>query len=179
MHDHDEGHGRDRRNGHHHHHHDHHHVVGVSGYGLAPAAGPAVGHNAAAQVAQWQELHAHPHDHPGSRPEPEPDFDLIEATFAECFPKTSDPTSFLRLAQIPFVGRHSDGRVLRLLRVEFEQATDVGAVTPHVGGATLRYDPLPAQMVSRRQRLSFVYQDGEGITRLTLAEARALSNDVA
>ena len=69
--------------------------------------------------------------------------------------------------------------MLRLLRVEFEQATDVGAVTPHVGGATLRHDPLPAQMVSRRQRLSFVYQDGEGVVRLTLAETRALSDDAA
>jgi hypothetical protein len=174
MHDHNHrhNHGRGHRNGHHHHDHSHDHVVGVSGYGLAPAAG----HNAAAQVAQWQEPHAHPHDHPQL---PEPDFDLIEASFAESFPKASDPTSFLRLAQIPFVGRHSDGRVLRLLRVEFEQATDVGAITPHVGGETLRYDPLPAQMISRRQRLSFVYQDGEGVVRLTLAEARALSVDTA
>jgi len=168
MHKHDHGHdhGHDHRNGHH--HHGHHSAGGVSGYGLAPAAG----HNAAAQVAQWQEPHHHADETPGV---PEPDFDLIEATFAENFPTASDPTSFLRLAQIPFVGRHSDGRVLRLLRVEFEQTTDVGAVTPHVGGATLRYDPLPAQMVSRRQRLTFVYQDGEGIVRLT----RALSEEAA
>lgn len=157
-------------NGHHHQHDNRHRHVhdasGVSGYGLAPAAG----HNAAAQVAQWQEPRRH-HDHDDT---PEPDFDLIEAAFAENFPKASDPTSFLRLAQIPFVGRHPDGRVLRLLRVEFEQATDVGAVAPHVGGATLRYDPLPAKMVSRRQRLRFVYQDDEGVARLTLAETRSL-----
>jgi hypothetical protein len=162
RHDHDHPHSHPHRNGHHH----VHQASGASGYGLAPAAG----HNAAAQVAQWQEPRHH-HDHDDT---PEPDFDLIEAAFAENFPKASDPTSFLRLAQIPFVGRHPDGRVLRLLRVEFEQATDVGAVAPHVGGATLRYDPLPAKMVSRRQRLRFVYQDDEGVARLTLAETRSL-----
>ena len=112
----------------------HHHVAGASGYGLAPAAG----HNAAAQVAQWQDPHSHRHAADPSMPEP--DFDLIEASFAENFPKASDPTSFLRLARIPFVGRRSDGRQLRLLRVEFEQATDVGSVMPNVGGGTLRSD---------------------------------------
>jgi hypothetical protein len=162
RHDHDHPHAHQHRNGHHGHVHQ---VGGVSGYGLAPSAG----HNAAAQVAQWQEPHHHDH-----HDAPEPDFDLVEAAFAENFPKASDPTSFLRLAQIPFVGQHPDGRVLRLLRVEFEQATDVGAVAPHVGGATLRYDPLPAKMVSRRQRLRFVYQDDEGVARLTLAETRSL-----
>jgi hypothetical protein len=163
MTDHDHPHSHPHPNGH---HHDHvHQVGGVSGYGLTPAAG----HNAAGQVAQWQEPHHRDH-----HDAPEPDFDLVEAAFAENFPRTSDPTSFLRLAQIPFAGRHPDGRVLRLLRVEFEQVTDVGSVTPHVGGATLRYDPLPAQMVSTRRRLRFVYQDGEGVARLTLAETRSL-----
>jgi len=166
MHDHDH-----RHNGqhHHHHHHDHYAPEGVSGYGLAPAAG----HNAA-QAAQWQTPHHHAHGHTS---EPEADFDLVEASFAENFPRASDPTSFLRLARIPFVGRHPDGRVLRLLRVEYEEATDVGSVTPHVGGESLRYDPLPAQMVSTRKRLRFVYQAGESVTRLTLGEARTLSEE--
>jgi hypothetical protein len=158
MHDHDH-----HQNGHHHHH------GGVSGYGLTPAAG----HNAAAQVAQWQEPHGHEHVHHEA---PEPDFDLVEASFAENFPKASDPTSFLRLARIPFVGRGPDARVLRLLRVEYEEATDVGSVTPHVGGESLRYNPLPAQMVSTRKRLRFAYQDGESVVRLTLAETRALED---
>jgi hypothetical protein len=157
MHDHD----------HPHHQNGHHHHGGVSGYGLAPAAG----HNAAAQVAQWQEPHGHEHAHHDA---PEADFDLVEASFAENFPKASDPTSFLRLARIPFVGRGPDGRVLRLLRVEYEEATDVGSVTPQLGGESLRYDPLPAQMVSTRKRLRFAYQDGESVVRLTLAETRAL-----
>jgi hypothetical protein len=161
------GHDHDHEHQNSNHHHDVHRVAGASGYGLAPAAG----HNAAAQIAQWQEPHHHRHDDTTA---PEPDFDLIEAAFAENFPKASDPTSFLRLARIPFIGQHTDGRVLRLLRVEYEEATDIGSVTPHVGGQTLRYDPLPAQMVSARKRLRFVYQDGDGVTRVTLAETWSL-----
>jgi hypothetical protein len=67
--------------------------------------------------------------------------------------------------------------VLRLLRVEYEEATDVGSVAPHLGGGTLRSDPLPAQMVSTRKRLRFAYQDGEGVVRLTLGETRALASE--
>jgi hypothetical protein len=159
-------------NGHHHHSHDHehHHDAGISGYGLAPAPG----HNAAARMAQWQEPHRHEEQ---GTDQPEPDFDLIEASFVENFPKASDPTSFLRLARIPFVGKHPDGRTLRLLRVEYEQATDVGALMPQLGGLTHRHDPLPAALVSTRQRLRFAYFDGEGIVHLSLAGTRGLSDE--
>ena len=146
---------------------------GVSGFALRPAAG----HNEAARVAQWQTPHHDDHDHGDPASGPEPDFDLVEAAFAEGFPKASDATSFLRLARIPFVARHADGRVLRLLRVEYEEATDVGSLTPHVGGETLRYDPLPSQMVSTRKRLRFVYQDGTGVAHLSLGEVRGLIED--
>jgi len=88
----------------------------------------------------------------------------VEAAFADTFPKAADPTSFLRLAGIPFTGRDGAGRTLNLLRVEFEKATDVGSVTPHLGGGSLAYTPLPAKMVSRRRRLAFVYQDQNGNT---------------
>jgi hypothetical protein len=137
----------------------------VSGYELSPSAG----HNATPS-AQWQS----PHTRRDMVDQAEPDFDLIESAFAESFPAASDPTSFLRLAGVAFAGHSADGQLLKLLRVEFEQVTDVGAVTPHLGGATMRIDPLPAQLVSRRRRLSFAYQSGSGITRLSLAEARCL-----
>jgi hypothetical protein len=164
MHRHDHSHPQS----HHENGHDHaHHVAGVSGYGLAPAAG----HNAAAQVAQWQEPHRHDAETPDA---PEPDFDLIEASFAENFPNASDPTSFLRLARIPFVGRRADGRTFRLLRVEFELTTDVGSLTPELGGKSHRHDPLPAALVSTRRRLRFAYFDGDGVVRLTLADTRGL-----
>ena len=147
------------------HEHDHHHH----------GNGAGVGHNHAPHgqsAAQWQtphQPHAH-HDHDHG----EPDLDLVETAFVEGFTATSDPTSFLRLAHIPFEAKDDAGKRLVLLRVETEAATDVGAVMPHLGGETFRYDPLPAALVSRRRRLSFVYFDGEKLRPLTLAEAGAL-----
>jgi hypothetical protein len=65
--------------------------------------------------------------------------------------------------------------VLSLLRVEANAATDIGTLTPHLGGASFRYDPLPAAMTSRRKTLAFVYFDGGGLVRLSLADAKALT----
>ena len=126
-------------------------------------------------VAQWQTPHLHDHEHRPSEPdEPEADFDLVEQAFADSFPEAADPTSFLRLAGIPFTGFDDDGKKLCLLRVELNQTTDVGSVKPHLGGGPLRYDPLPAQMTSQRKKLRFVYQSDDGICSLKLAAAKAL-----
>ena len=54
--------------------------------------------------------------------------------------------------------------------------TDVGAVTPHLGGESFRYDPLPAALVARR-RLRFVYRGGDGVQALTFAQVRALGQE--
>jgi len=106
---------------------------------------------------------------------PEPDLDLIEAAFVDGFRQASDPTSFLRLAQVPFELTSADGVRLVLLRVEVDAIADVGAIAPHLGGTSFRYDPLPARMVSRRSRLRFVYFDGERLRALGLAEVRDLA----
>lgn len=151
--------------GHPHHQHrdpDHHH---------SPAG---IGHNGHRPAAQWQTPHL-PAGEAGSAPDqPEPDLDLVESAFLDAFPTCADPTSFLRLAGVPFTGKGKDGVVLTLLRVEANQATDVGTLTPHLGGASFRYDPLPAAMTSQRKSLTFVYFDGGGLVRLTLADAKAL-----
>ena len=138
-------------------------------------AGP--GHNhppPAAAAAQWQT----PHRPKGSEVrvdhQREADVDLVEQSFLEGFATASDPTSFLRLAGIPFEAADHAGKTLRLLRVQLDQATDVGSVTPHLGGQSYRYDPLPAKLVSKRQDLRFVYHDGETLRALTFAEARRL-----
>ena len=129
-------------------------------------------------VAQWQTPHMHDDHHHHHEPEAaEPDFDLVEQAFAESFPAAGDPTSFLRLAGIPFTGLDTDGNRLCLLRVEYSQATDVGSVTPHLGGGPLRYDPLPAKMTSRRETLRFVYQADGALKSLSLGEAKALRAD--
>ncbi|MDP2408933.1 MAG: hypothetical protein Q8M26_01470 [Pseudolabrys sp.] len=150
------------------HDHDHHHH----------GNGAGAGHNHAGpvkNVVQWQT----PHKAQPAEAEPlhgEPDLDLVEAAFVEGFSRTSDPTSFLRLARIPFEAADADGRKLVLLRVETDAVTDVGSLTPHLGGGTLRYDPLPGKMVAQRRRLRFVYFDGAGLRPLTLGEVRGLSS---
>ena len=151
--------------GHPHHHHDHPHDHGHNG----------LGHNGPRPAAQWQTPHLPPGEAAPESASSEPDLDLVETAFIDAFPACPDPTSFLRLAGVPFTGKGKDGVVLSLLRVEADQATDVGTLTPHLGGGGFRYDPLPAAMTSRRKSLAFVYFDGGGPVRLTLAEAKGLT----
>jgi hypothetical protein len=164
----------------HHHHrhvhgHDHHH----QGHTLShPDAAAGLGHNRPRAPVQWQVPHR-PEGEQIETPPAERDLDLVEKSFIEGFVRALDPTSFLRLASIPFVGVDASGRRLHLLRVEAQSLTDVGAVAPLLGGEGVRYDPLPAKLVAQRQRLSFVYHDGRSTTRLDFAEARQLADESA
>ncbi len=155
------------------HDHSHPHAHPHSHHGHSHAPGP--GHNAPG-IAQWQTPHAPDAAPPVPESPPEPDFDLVEQAFAQSFPVAVDPTSFLRLAGVPFVGERADGSRLFLLRVEQDETTDVGSVTPGLGNAGFRYAPMPQRLVSRRRRLAFVYFDGEFLVRLDLAEARGLKD---
>ena len=161
----------------HDHDHSHHHSNGGGGSLAATPAG--IGHNRPSEPkrpVQWQTPHRHdaPADQEGRSPA-ETDLDLVEAAFVEGFLAASDATSFLRLAQVPFEGTAADGVKLALLRVEVDSVADVGSITPHLGGASFRYDPLPASMVSRRKRLRMVYFDGQKARMLDLAEALSLA----
>jgi hypothetical protein len=125
-------------------------------------------------VAQWQRPHLDAGEQ-GAGEVAEPDLDLVETAFLEGFASAHDPTSFLRLAQVPFEAVAADGARLALLRVEVDAVTDVGSVMPHLGGASFRYDPLPAALVARRRRLRFVYGDGHAPRTLSFAQVRALA----
>lgn len=161
-----------------HHHHDHAAQDGGHGHRHRESpTGPGRGHNRPAASPQWQVPHR-PRSETGTPPA-ECDLDLVEACFVEGFGRASDPTSFLRLAGVPFVGVDRDGLRLHLLRVETESLADLGTIAPLLGGEGVRYDPLPARMVSRRQRLAFVYHDGRELRRLDFAAARALSDETA
>ena len=156
--------------------HDHHHDDGGGTTVRTEAAG--AGHNRSLRSrpsAQWQTPHRSHGEHDHSHDLAEADVDLVEAAFVEGFLVASDPTSFLRLARVPFEATRADGAKLALLRVEVDAVVDMGAVTPHLGGGSFRYDPLPARMVSRRKRLRFIYFDGEEPRPLELAEVRALT----
>jgi hypothetical protein len=153
----------DHGHGHHGHTHD------------APEGIARAGHNRPRTGAQWQVLHDG--ESADGTPEPEArDLDLVEASFVEGFGRAPDPTSFLRLAGIPFVGVDAAGQRLHLLRVETESLVDIGAVAPLLGGEGVRYDPLPARLVSQRRRLTFVYHDDRGLVRLDFAAARQLKD---
>jgi hypothetical protein len=157
------------------HHHDH-----ESGGSSSRLEIAGIGHNQAstpARPAQWQVLHGDPKSGGGEPCGAVTDLDLVEAAFAEGFLAAGDPTSFLRLARVPFQATTPDGAKLALLRVEIDSIADVGAITPHLGGDTFRYDPLPATMVSRRRRLRFVYFDGTRLRPLSLGEVIALAPD--
>jgi hypothetical protein len=159
----------------HHHHHDF--PDGAGAVRLMPRAAVGPGHNHGPQrVAQWQRPHldgAHQHG-AGDDVQSEADLDLVETAFVEGFAGAPDPTSFLRLASVPFEATAADGARLALLRVEVDAVTDVGSVMPHLGGESFRYDPLPATLVARRRRLRFVYGDGRGARTLSFAEVRGL-----
>ena len=152
--------------------HDHDHPHNGGGGSHLPAAGHNHAHPPAG-VAQWQTPHLgdgqHAHQQHG-----EADLDQVEAAFVEGFAAAADPTSFLRLANVPFETTAADGARLVLLRVETDLVTDVGSIMPHLGGATFRYDPLPAALVTRRRRLRFIYRDDRGIRALSFADVRAL-----
>jgi hypothetical protein len=151
-----------------HDHEHHHHGNGSAGAGHNHAQ-PAHG------TVQWQTPHL-PHDHHHDDHAPgEPDLDLVEMAFVEGFASAKDPASFLRLARIPFEATDAEGTKLVLLRAETEATTDVGTLAPQLGGGALRYDPLPARMVTHRRKLRFVYFDGSAPRRLTLGEVRALT----
>jgi hypothetical protein len=160
---------------HHHHSHDHgHHHHGPDGHhGHHP-----LGHNGpAGKPLQWQTPHLSRDQ--ANQPPADPasvDLDLVETAFLEGFARAPDPSSFLRLAGIPFVGETADGVRLHLLRVETEDLVDVGAVMPLVGGTGVAYHPLPARLTSHRRRLAFIYHDGSEQRPLGFAAARGLAD---
>jgi hypothetical protein len=157
--------------------HDHHdHLPNGGGAGGVDHRSPAIGHNHAhppRAAAQWQTPHLG-EGQEAHHEQSEPDLDQVEAAFVEGFAAASDPTSFLRLSNVPFEATAVDGTKLVLLRVETDLVTDVGSIMPHLGGATFRYDPLPAAMVTRRRRLRFIYRDEGRIRALSFTEVRAL-----
>jgi hypothetical protein len=74
-----------------------------------------------------------------------------------------DPTSFLRLAHIEAAS--PDGTKFSLLRIEVEAATDVGSITPHLGGTSFRYDPRPASMIRAASACGLSILTGMGRVR--------------
>lgn len=155
--------------------HSHHHDSDNDDRHEPQHAGTGHNHLPSQRTAlQWQAPHQF--DAGQTTAAAETDLDKVEAAFVESFFAASDQASFLRLARIPFEIGLADGGRLQLLRVEIDALTDVGSLTPHLGGETFRYDPLPGELISQRRRLRFVYFDGKGWRALTFADARKFDN---
>ncbi|MEL6372352.1 MAG: hypothetical protein AAFR04_00110 [Pseudomonadota bacterium] len=154
--------------------------VGAGGLGAGGLGAGRLGHNEApgTPAAQWQTPHL-PHTHgpaaDANVPDSAKDLDLVEQAFCDGFARCPDPTSFLRMAGIAFEATDADGTRLVLLRVEHQAMSDVGSVTPHLGGGGFRYAPLPQKLASTRSALRFIYFDGDGLRPLAYAQAKALT----
>ena len=139
RHDHHADHRHHHGHGHHHahdheHYHDHDHAPHGPGHNLPHGASGA---------AQWQTPHRP--EGPSGTPAVEPDLDKVEKAFVDGFLAATDPTSFLRLARVPFE-ISVNGASLRLLRVEIDALTDVGSLTPHLGGGIVS-EPLTFDLI--------------------------------
>jgi hypothetical protein len=135
-----------------------------------PVAGP--GHNAGLRAAsQWQDpktddmLQARPADR---------DLDLVEQEFYRSALTSTDPTSLLRLARVPFVADIGGGKLMRLLRVSVSDEIEVGAISAGYGGGDVVYHPVPASRAKHSRNLRFVYHTPDGIRAFTYAEVRNL-----
>ena len=160
------------------HAHDHLHDHSNGGGGALAAAPAGIGHNRPVEPqrpVQWQTPHRD--DAPaaargGSVPRPISTWSRPPSSRAFSPPATRPASCGWRGCRSKATA--ADGAKLALLRVEVDSVADVGSITPHLGGASFRYDPLPARMVSRRKRLRLVYFDGQKPRMLDLAEALSL-----
>lgn len=136
------------------------------------SAAPGPGHNTSPRAAsQWQDPKAD--ERQESRPA-ERDLDLVEREFHRLVLTSTDPTSLLRLARVPFVADIGDGKLMRLLRVSVSDEIEVGAISPAYGGTDVAYHPVPASRVKHTRNLRFVYRTPDGIRAFTYAEVRDL-----
>ncbi len=138
----------------------------------AAAPGVRTGHNSGfGAPSQWQD----PKTHTAVQPRPaDQDLDLVEQEFYLTALASTDPTSLLRLARIPFVADIGDGKLMRLLSISVADEIEVGAVSPGYGGADVVYHPVPASRVKHARNLRFVYHTPDGIRSFSYAEIRDL-----
>jgi len=133
---------------------------------------PGPGHNAGFRGAsQWQD--AKKNELPQARPA-DPDLDLVEQELYRSALTSTDPTSLLRLARIPFVADLGGGKLMRLLSISVSDEIEVGAISPAYGGGDIVYHPVPASRVQHRRNLRFVYHTPDGIRTFRYAEIRDL-----
>ena len=142
---------------------------------MRPAA-PGPRHNAGFRGAsQWQDAKK---GDPLQARAADADLDLVEQELYRSVVTSTDPTSLLRLARIPFVADLGGGKLMRLLSISVSDEIEVGAISPGYGGSDVVYQPVPASRVQHTRNLRFVYHTPDGIRAFRYAEIRDLP-DVA
>ena len=138
---------------------------------MRPAA-PGPRHNAGFRGAsQWQDAKK---GDPLQARAADADLDLVEQELYRSVVTSTDPTSLLRLARIPFVADLGGGKLMRLLSISVSDEIEVGAISPGYGGSDVVYQPVPASRVQHTRNLRFVYHTSDGIRAFRYAEIRDL-----
>ena len=138
---------------------------------MRPAA-PGPRHNAGFRGAsQWQDAKK---GDPLQARAADADLDLVEQELYRSALTSTDPTSLLRLARIPFVADLGGGKLMRLLSISVSDEIEVGAISPGYGGSDVVYQPVPASRVQHTRNLRFVYHTPDGIRAFRYAEIRDL-----
>jgi len=138
---------------------------------MRPAA-PGPRHNAGFRGAsQWQDAKK---GDPLQARAADADLDLVEQELYRSALTSTDPTSLLRLARIPFVADLGGGKLMRLLSISVSDEIEVGAISPGYGGSDVVYQPVPASRVQHTRNLRFVYHTSDGIRAFRYAEIRDL-----
>ena len=163
--------GQDFRGGRHGHRSDHE-PDEHSPHDEEDAAVGRPGHNAGFRAAsQWQDprtdetLQARAADH---------DLDLVEQEFYRSALTSTDPTSLLRLARVPFVADIGGGKLMRLLSISVSDEIEVGAISAGYGGSDVVYHPVPASRVKHSRSVRLVYHTPDWIRAFTYGEIRNL-----
>lgn len=82
---------------------------------------------------------------------------MLSTAFVEGFRMAADKTSYLRLADIPFHRKGSDGLKMHLVAANIASDWQIGTASPAFGSRELVYLPYPGKMVSERETMTFTY----------------------
>lgn len=82
---------------------------------------------------------------------------LMERAFIDGFRKAPDKQAFLLLSRVALELDRDGAAGLKLVEVRIDETYGVGTVHPGFGSRELVHQALPGEMITRHERLSFVY----------------------
>jgi hypothetical protein len=101
--------------------------------------------------------HLHSHIHGDSEHERAQEIKVLTTAFVDGFRRSEDKTSYLRLANIPFSRKGSDGLKMHLIDVQIISNWQIGTASPAFASRELSYMPYPGKMVTERETMQFTY----------------------